>query len=67
MNNSIVDSNQRKYNVTFWDDERLCYCNCDCYIPDITYERMLVGDDFILYNSFTMEFIGYETAERVSG
>ena len=67
MSNSSVDPAQRKYNVTYWNDEHLQYENGDFYIPDITYEKLLVGDDFILYNSFTMEFIGYETSQAVSG
>lgn len=67
MNNSLVNANQRKYNVTYWNDEHLQYENGDFYIPDITYERMIVGDDYILYNSFTMEFIGYETSQVVAG
>lgn len=67
MRNSLVNDAQRKYNVTYWNDEHLRYENGNFYIPDITYERLLVGDDFILYNSFTMEFVGYETSQEVSG
>ena len=67
MNNSLVNPAQRRYNVTFWNDEHLQYENGDFYIADITYEKLLVGDDFILYNSFTMEFIGYETSQAVIG
>ena len=67
MNNSLVSEKERKYRVTYWNDEHLRYERGLFYIPDITYERLLVGDDYILYNSFTMEFVGYETSEVVSG
>lgn len=67
MNKGLLDKKQRKYDVTFWDDEELCYKNAPMYIPDITYERIMVGDNFVLYNSFTMEFIGYEAGTVVSG
>jgi len=67
MNNSLISEKERKYSVTYWDDEKLCYKRAPMYIPDITYERLMVGDDYVLYNSFTMEFIEYETGEVVSG
>lgn len=67
MASGLINSKQRKYDVTYWDDEELCYKNAPMYIPDITYERVLVGDDFVLYAPFTMEFIGYETGQVVSG
>lgn len=67
MQNGLLDEAERKYDVTYWDDERLCYARAPMYIPDVTYERMIIKDNFIVYNSFTMEFIGYETGQVVSG
>lgn len=69
MNRSgvLINGSERKYRVTYWNDGNLRYEEGDFYIPDITYERMVVYDDHILYNSFTMEFIGYKESRAVSG
>lgn len=65
MNSGLVSAAERKYRVTYWNDANLRYEQGDFYVPDVTYERMVVYDDHILYNSFTMEFIGYKESVPV--
>lgn len=65
MNQGLVSASERKYRVTYWNDWSLRYEVGNFYIPDITYEKLLVTDDYILYNSFTMEFIGYAESQAV--
>ena len=64
MRSGLQSESERKYRVTYWNDHNLRYEVGSFYIPDITDQRMVVYDDHILYNSFTMEFIGY--AESVA-
>lgn len=66
MKSGLVDEKQRRYNVTYWNDENLQYEQGDVYIPDITYKRAIVDDDGIIYEEFTMTLIGYATSEAVS-
>lgn len=67
MQQGLVDANQRKYNVTYWNDENLRYERGDFYIPDITFSRKMVSSSTLIYNEFTMTLIGYETSEAVDG
>lgn len=66
MKSGLVDEKQRRYHVTYWNDENLQYEEGDVYIPDITYSRALADDDGIIYNEFTMTLIGYETSKAVT-
>lgn len=66
MKSGLVDEKQRKYRVTYWNDENLQYEEGDVYIPDITFSRAIVSDEGIVYNEFTMTLIGYETSKAVT-
>lgn len=65
MKNGLVDAKQRKYNVTYWNDENLRYESGHFYIPDITYSRRLADENDLIYNEFTMTLIGCKTSEAV--
>lgn len=65
MKNGLVDAKQRKYNVTYWNDETLQYEKGDFYIPDITYSKKRVDENDLIYNEFTMTLVGYETSKVV--
>lgn len=67
MKNSLVDAKQRKYRVTYWNDENLRYEQGDFYIPDVTYIKKRATTKYIKYERFTMNFIGYSTSTEVSG
>ena len=62
MANGLVDAKQRKYNVTYWNDESLRYETGAFYIPDITYHKGIVDSSGIIYKEFTMTLIGYATS-----
>lgn len=61
MANSLVDEGQRKYNVTFWDDEKLEYRTGAFYIPDITYTRSWIDEknNILYYKEFEMTIVEY--------
>ena len=62
MANGLVNAKQRKYNVTYWNDENLRYETGAFYIPDITYHKGIVDSSGIIYKEFTMTLIGYATS-----
>ena len=66
MTSGLVDEKQRKYHVTYWNDENLRYEEGDVYIPDITFKRKEANDKTLIYHEFTMTLIGYETSKAVS-
>jgi hypothetical protein len=59
MKNSLVDEKQRKYNITYWNDEEMAYKTGAFYIPDITYKRNWSDDKSIHYDAFDMTIIEY--------
>lgn len=67
MRNGLISEKERKYNVTYWNDENLRYEQGAFYIPDITYRRRMVDSTGIWYREFTMTLIGYETSTEVNG
>ena len=62
MANGLVNAKERKYNVTYWNDEHLRYETGAFYIPDITYHKGIVDSTGIMYKPFTMTLIGYATS-----
>lgn len=65
MKSGLVDEKQRKYRVTYWNDENLRYEEGEVYIPDITYSRKEANENTLIYREFTMTLIGYETSKAV--
>lgn len=65
MKSGLVNAKQRRYNVTYWNDENLRYEKGDFYIPDITYSRRTADENDLIYNEFTMTLIGYKQSEAV--
>lgn len=55
----MSNSQQRKLNVEYWDDELLAYRTMTAYIPDITYTPKLITADNIKYAAVTFTFIEY--------
>lgn len=65
MKNSLVSEKQRKYHITYWNDENMQYEEGDFYIPDPTYTRKLATDTYIKYGTFEISIIGYATSRAV--
>lgn len=61
MENGLEDELQRKYKVTYWNDETCSYETGSFYIPDTTYSIYWVNKkrNSILYNSFKLTLIQY--------
>lgn len=61
MKNSLVSEKERKYSITYWDDESLQYESGDFYIPDITYTRKWIDEkkNVLYYSEFEMSIIEY--------
>lgn len=59
MEKGLVDRTQRKYSVTYWDDETNTYRTSYFYMPDVTYPVIdTLGND-IIYSSVSFELIEY--------
>lgn len=59
LNGAMSNSQQRKLNVEYWDDELLAYRTMTAYIPDITYTPKIITADNIKYSAVTFTFIEY--------
>lgn len=59
LNNAVENAQQRKVQLTYWDDELLEYRTAYFYWPDITYTHQRISANNILYKGFTMKFIEY--------
>jgi hypothetical protein len=59
LNYGLEDELQRKYKVTYWNDEVNDYKIGLFYIPDTQFSIYLVRNNSILYNSFKLTLIEY--------
>lgn len=59
MNQACINSTERKYNITYWNDEENCYVNADFYMPDVTYTVLDTLNSEIIYQPVKFEFIQY--------
>lgn len=61
MKSGLIDELQRKYHVTFWNDETNSYQEADIYIPDITYTRKQIDEknNTIIYESIKIATVEY--------
>ena len=57
----LVNRAQRKYNVTYWDDEQNTYRTGVFYMPDVDYKIINVDEETknILYNKMRFALIEY--------
>lgn len=59
MENGLIDEVQRKYSVTYWNDDINAYSTGEFYVPDIQYSIRKITDKTIIYESVTFELIEY--------
>ena len=59
MRSGLLNENERKYNITYWNDETNTYEQADFYLPDVTYPIVKVDGNDIIYRSIDFEFIQY--------
>ena len=55
----VINFTQRKYQVTYWNDETNSYDTGEFYMPDIKYQIMDADETTIRYNPITIELIEY--------
>ena len=56
---SEEDQNQRKIQLTFWNDESNSYKTGYFYRPNMTFKIYKITDDDIIYNEMSFELIEY--------
>jgi hypothetical protein len=56
---AMVNYNQRKLEVEYWDFEKCAYRTMTAYIPDITYTPSKCTDNDIIINPITINLIEY--------
>ena len=59
LSQGLIDSVQRKYLVTYWNDETNSYETSNFYIPDTTFQIKKITADNIIYRSFKLTLIEY--------
>lgn len=61
IKNGLVDKLQRKYEVTYWNDEDASYSTGHFYIPDTQFSihRIDTEKNSMLYNAFKLTLIEY--------
>lgn len=57
--NGLEDELQRKYKVTYWNDEINDYVTGSFYIPDTQFSIYMIKGNTMLYNAFKLTLIEY--------
>lgn len=55
----LLDYNERKYSITYWNDESNSYDSGEFYMPDVTFPIRKITESSIEYDSISFEFIEY--------
>lgn len=55
----ITNTNERKLNIEYWNNEELTYKTGDFYCADIKYSIRSITDDDIIYKEFEVSFVEY--------
>lgn len=59
MSNGLVNEIERKYKVTYWNDETNSYITSEFYMPDVNYPIKKIEGENIEYNPISYELIEY--------
>jgi asparagine N-glycosylation enzyme membrane subunit Stt3 len=59
MLNGLVNEVERKYRITYWNDETNTYITSEFYMPDVNYQIKKIEGKNIEYNPISFEFIEY--------
>lgn len=59
MLNGLVNEVERKYRITYWNDEINAYVTSDFYMPDVNYQIKKIEGKNIEYNPISYELIEY--------
>lgn len=59
MKKGLVNETERKYKVTYWNDETNTYKTSEFYMPDVNYPIRSIENNDIEYNPISFELIEY--------
>lgn len=59
MSAGIINYAERKYQITYWNDESNSYITGEFYLPDVTYPIKKITSNDIRYSPISFEFIEY--------
>lgn len=59
INNGLINSIQKSYNVTYWNDDTSSYKQGVFYMPNIEYTIKKISNDDIIYEPIRIAFIEY--------
>lgn len=59
MSHGLVNETERKYKVTYWNDETNAYKTSEFYMPDVNYPIREIEDNNIKYSPISFELIEY--------
>lgn len=59
MKKGLINEVERKYQVTYWNDEKNVYETGDFYMPDVDYSIRNIKGNNIEYSSIAFELIEY--------
>ena len=59
MRQGLINETERKYSITYWNDETNEYIPAEFYMPDVTYTIRSITEDSVNYEPVHYEFIQY--------
>jgi hypothetical protein len=59
MRQGLINETERKYSITYWNDETNEYITAEFYMPDVTYTIRSITEYSINYEPVHYEFIQY--------
>lgn len=55
----LINESERKVRLTYWNNERMAYCEDTFYMPDMTFTINHISGGKAIYASATFKFVGY--------
>lgn len=59
MKSGLINEVERKYRVTYWNDETNTYTTGEFYVPDIEFKRKRIEDGTIYYGPIRIALVEY--------
>ena len=59
INTGLINSNQKSYNVVYWNDDTSSYRQGIFYMPNVEYTIRRISDTDIIYEPIRIAFIEY--------
>ena len=59
INTGLINSNQKSYNIVYWNDDTSSYGQGTFYMPNVEYTIRRISDNDIIYEPIRIAFIEY--------